>query len=469
MKKKGINYTTAACCIALGHFALPSCNQVKPDNQVKPNVLFILADDLARHQVGAYGETNFYETPNIDRLAENGMIFMNAYAAAPVSSPTRASIMTGKYPARINLTINIPNRYRRGRLNTPPFSIMLSESEITMADILRENGYATGHFGKWHLNVNRDYYPNRPGDPESQGFDVVLHTLKPENTDNTTGSDWHNTDLITEHSISFIEKNKDQPFFCYVSYNAIHRPELERDELVNKYRAKPDADNDELYGYNNPVQAAMLETMDNAVGRIVDHIEKLGLSENTIIVFYSENGQLLTDKASQGFRGSKADLYEGGIRMPLIISWNNNIKPGSVNNDLVISNDFYPTFCETAGIDDLPKNIDGVSLVPLFEDPGSKLEREAIFWHFPHYHHLGICPQGAVRKGRYKLIENFEESLYNEPGGWELFDLENDPRETTNLVDSLPDVTEQLRSTLQIWRRNVGAQMMTKNPYYRSQ
>ena len=463
MKPTNIQYTAATCCFAMGQFALPSCNQVKPTNQIKPNIVYILADDLGRHQVGAYDETDFYETPNIDHLAEQGLIFMNAYAAAAVCSPTRGSIMTGKYPARTNLTVNIPNTYHSRRLNTALFSIMLPVSEITIADILKEHGYATGHFGKWHLNVNRDYYPNRPGDPESQGFDEVLHTLKPENTDNTTGSDWHNTDLITEHSISFIEKNKDQPFFCYVSYNAIHRPELERGELVNKYRSKPDADNDEEYGYNNPVQAAILETMDNAIGRIIDHIEKLGLSENTIIVFYSENGQLLTDKESRGFRGSKADLYEGGIRMPLIIRWDNNIKPGSINKELVISNDFYPTFCELAGIDNLPKNIDGVSLVPLFEDPGAELEREAIFWHFPHYHHLGIRPQGAVRKGRYKLIENFEESLFNEPGGWELFDLENDPRERINLIDSLPEVAEELREELQLWRRSVEAQMMTKN------
>ena len=463
MKTSIFTHATAACCIALGQFTLPSYSQVKPTNQIKPNILFILADDLGRHQVGAYEEGDFYETPNIDRLAEKGLIFMNAYAAAPVCSPTRSSIMTGKYPARTNLTVNIPTRYHSRRLNTAPFSIMMPDSEITIADILKEHGYATGHFGKWHLNVDKNYRPGRPGSPESQGFDEVLHTLKPENTNNSKGSDWHNTDLITEHSITFIEKNKGKPFFCYVSYNAIHRPELERDELVNKYRAKPDADNDEEYGYNNPVQAAILETMDKAIGRIIDHVEKLGLSENTIILFYSENGQLLTDKESRGFRGSKADLYEGGIRMPLIIRWDNMIKPGSMNNELVISNDFYPTFCELAGIDKIPKNIDGVSLVSLLENSRAKLERESIFWHFPHYHNLGIRPQGAVRKGKYKLVENFEESSFNEPGGWELFDLENDPRETINLINSLPAIAEELKEELQLWRRNVEAQMMTKN------
>lgn len=464
MKTKNIKCTAAACCFTLSQFTLPAAN-----SQVKPNIIFILADDLGYHQVGAFGGGTFYETPNIDNLAKEGLRFTNAYAAAPVSSPTRGSIMTGKYPARTNLTINLPAKYDSKKLNTAPFSIMLSESEITIAEILKENGYTTGHFGKWHLNVDYNYKPNRPGDPESQGFDEVLHAEKPKNTDNTKGSDWHHTDLITQRSISFIEKNRDKPFFCYVSYNAIHRPELERDELVAKYRGKVNADNDDEYGFYNPVQAAILETMDKGVGRILEKVAELGMADNTVIVFFSDNGQLRNQKDAKFFRGAKADLYEGGIRMPLIIKWNKRIKPGTTSDAIVISNDFFPTFCELAGINKLPKDIDGVSLVPILKNAGAKIERDAIYWHFPHYHSLGIEPQGAIRKGKYKLVENFDKSFFNEPGGWELFDLESDPKESINLVDKLPDVSEELKKELRIWRQSVAAQMMTKNPNYQKE
>ena len=191
MKIRSIKKTIAVF-LTLGSFTLPSCKQEKP------NIIFTLADDLGYHQVGAFWGGQFYETPNIDRLAEQGMKFTNAYAACPVSSPTRASIMTGKYPARTNLTINLPAKYDSRKLNTAPFSNMLAESEITLAEILKENGYTTGHFGKWHLNIDKEYSPNRPGDPESQGFDEVLHTEKPSGSAvNTEGSDWHNTDLIS--------------------------------------------------------------------------------------------------------------------------------------------------------------------------------------------------------------------------------------------------------------------------------
>jgi len=461
MKIEGIKYSAAVCCVTLGQLIFPGCTQKKP------NIIFILADDLGYHQVGAFGGGSFYETPNINSLAKEGIRFTNAYAAAPVSSPTRGSIMTGKYPARTNLTVNLPAKYDSKKLNTAPFSNMLSESEVTIAEILKENGYKTGHFGKWHLNVDKDYQPDRPGDPESQGFDEVLHTEKPSGyAVNTKGSDWHNTDKITQRSISFIERNRDKPFFCYVSYNAIHRPELERDEMVVKYRGKEDADNDDEYGFNNPVQAAMLETMDKGIGTIIQKVADLGISDNTVIVFFSDNGQLRNRKDAIYFRGSKADLYEGGIRMPLVIKWSKIIEPGTTSNEMVISTDFFPTLCELAGIDKLPKDIDGISLVPVLKDADAKLDRDAIYWHFPHYHGLGIEPQGAIRMGKYKLVENFNKSLFNEPGGWELFDLESDPKESINIVDKLPDITNKLKNELQIWRQSVAAQMMTINPDY---
>lgn len=426
----------------------------------KPNIVFILADDLGWHQLGCYG-SKFYETPNIDKLSKQGMRFTDAYAACTVCSPTRASIMTGKYPARLHLTDYIPGKSPKDKkLLTPEWTKHLPLKEVTIAESLKSVGYVTAHFGKWHQNIDKKYKPGRPGDPGSQGFDDVLTTHKPgAGPKSKYDEDWHHVKEITDRTVAFIEKNKAKPFFCYVSHNSIHSPEIEKKHLVEKYLSKPGA---KLKGRDNPKQGAMLETVDNSVGTILKKIKDMEIERKTIVIFYSDNGQL-GPKAGKPFRGSKGDLYEGGIRMPLIIKWPGIVRAGSECGEVVISNDFFPTFNEIAGASGDVENIDGISLVPLLKDPDAKLNREAIYWHYPHYHGDGLGPQGAIRSGDYKLIEWFEKSAYNEEGAFELYDLINDPAEQKDLAAAHPEITERLKKALSLWRGRVGAQMMSKN------
>lgn len=440
-------------------FVLFSLSSFARQNERKPNIIFILADDLGQHQIGAYGST-FYETPNIDRLVRNGMKFTNAYAASPVCSPTRASIMTGKYPARLHLTDYIPGRSsKNSKLITPDWKKELPLGEITIAEVLKDAGYATGHFGKWHLNKDKKYKLGRPGDPGSQGFDDVLTTHKPgAGPKSKFEEDWHHVREITERSVGFIKKNKDQPFFCYVTHNSIHDPEIEKKSLIEKYAKKPEL---KKLKTNNPKQAAMLETLDKSIGTILDTLEELELENNTLVVFSSDNGQK-GSKEGKPFRGSKGDLYEAGIRMPLIIRWPGVVKPESESAQLVISNDFFPTFTNLAGGVSKAKDIDGLSLLPVLRNSEAKLTRESLCWHYPHYHGLGIAPSGAIRKGRYKLIEWFEKSAYGEDGAYELYDLMSDPAESRDLSVSMKDKTAKLKTELEAWRKQVGAQMMTK-------
>jgi len=435
----------------------------------KPNIVFILADDLGWHELGCYG-SNFYETPNIDKLATEGMKFTDAYAAAPVCSPTRASIMTGKYPARLHLTDFIKGGSPKDKkLLTPDWTAYLPLQEVTIAEVLKKAGYATGHFGKWHLNKDKNYKPGRPMDPSSQGFDDVLTTHKPgKGPKSPYSQDWHHVRQITERATAFIENNKDRPFFCYVSHNTIHRPEMEKEQLINKYRKKPGADNEEQYGHNNPVQAAMIETLDKSVATILKRLDELNLSDNTLVVFFSDNGHL-GPKDSRPLRGSKADLYEGGIREPLIVRWPGVVKPGTTCSVPVISNDFFPTFAEVAGLKVTDPTVDGVSLMPLLTQTG-ELKRDALYWHYPHYHHQGIGPCGAIRQGRYKLMEWFEKSIdgIDTPGAVELYDLAEDMGERHNLAAQMPAKTAELYDKLKIWRESVGAQQMLRNPEYKA-
>ena len=236
-------------------------------------------------------------------------------------------------------------------------------------------------------------------------------------------------------------------FFLYASHNSIHSPLLENEELINKYKVKRNSTLPE----NNPVIGAMIETLDESVGTILNKIKELDLENNTIVLFFSDNGHH-GQKSGTPFRGSKGDLYEGGIRMPLIVRWPGVTRSDSVCEGVVISNDFFPTF----------NDIDGVSFFPLLKDSNVSLDREAIYWHFPHYHGAGLGPQGAIRMGPYKLIEWFEKLAYGESDAFELYDLVNDPNEQENLADTMPEVTAKLKDKLKAWREQVGAQMMTK-------
>ncbi len=422
------------------------------------NIVLILADDLAWNQVGYHGG-NFYETPNIDAIANAGMRFSKAYSANPVCSPTRASLMTGKNPARLHITDYIPGSpYPYARLLRPAEVPGLPLEETTLAELMKSRGYATGHFGKWHLNFDKEYAPGRPMDPESQGFDDVLTTVKPQYEDDPA-ADAHHAVEITERSLAFIDANKDGPFFLYVSHHTVHRPLLEKPELIAKYQSKPGADDP----VNNPVMGAMIETMDRGIGRILERIDAHGLSDQTIVIFYSDNGGFEQLQAQDPFRGGKAMLWEGGLRVPLAVKWPGVVEAGSVSDELVTSDDFFPTLAEVLGVSDLPADIDGVSLLPALTAT-RPLGRETLYFHYPHYHHLGYMPAGAIRKGNFKLIEWFEGSIAGVGPAISLFNLEDDPAETLDLTAEYPQLAEQLLTRLRAWRLEVGAGEMRINP-----
>lgn len=426
----------------------------------KWNIVFILSDDQGWNQVGYHGFT-FYETPSIDRIAKEGMHFTDAYAAAPVCSPTRASIMTGKYPARLHITDYIPgNPFPYQKLITPQQTQGLPLEEVTIAELLKKNGYVTGHFGKWHLNKDKNYEPRRPGDPGSQGFDEVFTSVKPK-PDADPDKDAHHTIEITKKSVEFIETQKDKLFFCYVSYHCVHRPIMENKELIEKYEAKPGAK--ELD--KNPIMGVMIERMDSGIGDILNKLNELKLLEKTIVIFISDNGGLEQLQSQKPLRHGKATIYDGGLRVPFAIRWPGIVKPGSKCQVPVSSIDLFPTIMAALDFNYSIENIDGESLLPLLKQSGN-LERDAIYFHYPHYHHQGFKPASAIREGDYKLIEWYEPTLYGEENQINLFNVREDIGETKELVKEMPKLAARLREKLHQWRKSVGAQEMTVNPNY---
>lgn len=430
-----------------------------------PNIIFILADDMGYSQLGCYG-SNYYQTPHIDNLASEGMRFTNAYAAAAVCSPTRASIVTGKYPARLHLTDFIAGNNRDTYpLSQPEWQKFLPLEEVTFAEILKEHGYKTAHFGKWHLSPEKTPPGSLPYNPDKQGFDEHFVTYKPAGNMaqpwQDAEVDAHNVDTITNLSLDFMEQNMEYPFFLFVSHNTIHDPLKERAETIRKYEELEATEEPQ----NHPVIAAMIERLDNSCGKIFDKVSELGLEDNTIVIFYSDNGGKRSYAAQTPFRAGKGWLYEGGIREPLIVKWKDAVKPRTVSESMVSSIDFYPTFLEMAGVEwNIPDNMDGKSIVPVLKNPATGIH-QMLFWHYPHYHHgSGMTPAGAVRSGKWKLIEWYEKSLLGEQeSAYELYNLEADEGETKNLADSLKAKTTELAGELQKWRENVGAQMPVSN------
>jgi arylsulfatase A-like enzyme len=448
----------------------------------RPNVVFFLVDDLGWTDLGCYGST-FYETPHLDRLAASGMRFTQAYAACPVCSPTRASILTGKYPQRPRITDyispnrdNQPEKWKRvTRLLPAPYADRLPLDEFTLAEAFHEAGYATFLAGKWHLGP-KGYYP------EDQGFDV-----------NRGGWEWGNprygnkyfspygnprlsdgppgeylTDRLAAETAAFIEAHRDQPFFVYFSFYSVHTPLMAPEARVKKYEAKAKAlkhdrpefgqegENRIRLVQSHPVYAAMIESTDKAVGAVLDKLEKYGLADRTIIVFTSDNGGLSTSEAhptsNRPLRGGKGWLYEGGIREPLLVRAPGVTRPGSTCDDVVFSTDYYPTLLELAGLPARPaSSIDGRSAAPLLR--GEHRGRGPVFWHYPHYGNQGGTPGGAVRDGDWKLIEWYED------GRRELFNLRDDISETRDRSAELPEKTRALAASLAAWRRQVGAVM----------
>jgi len=451
--------------------ALPGCSagssrftKAGKNTKPKPNFLFILADDLGWSQLGCYG-SGFYETPNIDRLASEGMKFTDAYAACPVCSPTRASIMTGKYPARLHLTDFIAGgNFPHEKYKQPEWQKYLPLEEITIAEVLKTAGYATASFGKWHLSIAKKPPESLPYNPDKQGFDEYIVTYKPSSRHDPE-TDAHNVEIITEKSLEFLQKNKDRPFFLYVTHNTIHGPILGKKKLVEKYRNKPGAD----LPQNNPVIGAMIEELDNSVGKLLKRLDELKIADNTIVVFFGDNGGLERSAKQTPLRSGKANLYEGGIREPLIVRWPGVVQPGSICSEPVISVDFFPTFLRTLGLESMVKEpVDGTSLLPLLRQSGA-LNRQAIYWHYPHYHSSSIGPCGAVRKGDYKLLEWFDETICGPGNKFELYNLKQDIGEQNSLAKKMPEKTSELRELLTNWRNKVNAQMLTPNPNYNPQ
>jgi len=449
----------------------------------KLNFVFFLIDDLGWTDLGCYGST-FYETPNIDKLASEGMRFTEAYAACPVCSPTRGSIMTGKYPARLGITQWI------GGPNEPtPYRHYLPLEEVTIAEALKQAGYATGFVGKWHLATNdpdrAKYYPDRQGFDVNIGGDYsgapptyfypyskrnrTLETMPPGGAEGE-----YLTDRLTDESLKFLDANKDRPFLLYLSHYAVHTPTESKQDLTDKYKAKadklPKPDGPrfaEMYGryktrqvQDNPVYAGMVQSVDESVGRVMNKLDELGFADNTAIIFMSDNGGLST-VAREGptcnlpLRAGKGWLYEGGIREPMIIKWPGVVRPGGVCSEPVTSTDFYPTMLQMAGLPLRPKqHVDGLSMVPLLMRTG-KLRREAIYWHYPHYHGSGNKPSGAIRAGDYKLIEWYEDNSI------ELYNLKEDIGEKNDLAGSMPEKAADLRRLLHQWLKQTKAKVPT--------
>ncbi len=434
---------------------------------VRPNIVFILADDLGYSQLGCYG-SDYYQTPNLDQLSREGMLFTDAYAACAVCSPTRASIMTGKYPARLHLTDFIAGNTRTDfPLTQPDWQKHLPLEEVTLAEYLKAEGYSTAIFGKWHLSQHKTPPESLPFNPDKQGFDESFVSYKPSGALSQpwqgAEDDAHNVDTITSLAIDFIDRNRSNPFILIVSHNTIHDPLKEKAETVAKYEQLVGAEKPE----NHPVIAAMIERLDNSCGTILSRIKEAGLEENTIVVFFSDNGGKHAYALQTPLRAGKGWLYEGGIREPLIVKWKGHVEPGSRSGALVSSIDFLPTILEMTGVEKLPEAIDGQSIVPVLESHEKEVHAD-LYWHYPHYHGgSGMLPGAAIRSGKWKLIEWYEKSLLGEEkSAFELYDLENDMGETRDLSDSLKSRTAELAGKLQKWRTEVNAQMPIPNRTY---
>jgi arylsulfatase A-like enzyme len=442
------------------------------DTAQRPNIVLILADDLGYMDIRANNPQSFYETPHIDSLASTGIRFTNGYAACPVCSPTRASLMTGKYPQRTGITDYIAGK-RAGKLLPAPNKEELALSEVTIAERLRDAGYAIFFAGKWHLGTG-DYSPNAqgfgPGLVGAGQFYYPSTEQPPPDLEN----DPKTTDRIADEAVKFIEKHRDKSFFAYLPFLAVHTPIKARKSLVEKYEAKKASAPPETWGrererevrlvQNHPQYAAMLEQMDAAVGRVLDALDRTGTAGRTMVIFTSDNGGLSTSEghptSNVPLRAGKGWMYEGGVRTPWFIRAPGVSRPGRVCDTPIVTMDVYPTILEFTGLPLNPdQHRDGVSLVPLLK--GGRLEPRLLYWHYPHYGNQGGAPGGSVRDGDGKLIEWYED------GSRELFNLRDDLSESTNVAAKYPEKVKELAARLSAWRKDVSAVMPTPNPEYK--
>ncbi|MBI5759135.1 MAG: sulfatase [Planctomycetales bacterium] len=434
-----------ACCLftllAGGLVAETSANETA----AKPNVVFIFADDLGVNDLSCYGRKD-QQTPRLDKLATQGLRFTSAYCAQPICSPSRAAVMTGKTPARLHLTTFLPGRpdCPSQMLLHPKINMQLALEHKTLAEYLKSAGYATACIGKWHLG-------GAAFGPKEQGFDVV-HAGK-ANTPPTDDEGGKGEYDLTARATEFIETNKDRPFYLYLPHNNPHVPIAAKPGLVEKYRDS-----------FNPIYAAMIHTLDNSVGRVLDKLDELRLTERTLVIFTSDNGGLHVPELpntpathNTPFRAGKGYVYEGGLRIPLIVRFPGVVPSGRIVDTPVILTDCVPTILDLCGVKtDDP--FDGVILSSLLR--GGQLSARPLIWHFPHYTNQGGRPAGAIRDGDWKLIEHYEDSRA------ELFHLATDISERTDLSAKEPQRVASLRAKLAAWRTSVGAQENTPNPNF---
>lgn len=472
-------------------------------NQNKPNIVFILVDDMGWKDLGAYGSP-FYESPNIDQLANEGMLFTDAYASSTVCSPSRSGIMTGQNPVRTGITDwivglqNTKGPQPDQKLLPQQFSFNLDTSEITIAEALKKAGYATCYSGKWHLGLTPEYWPL------NQGFDYNYGGWAAGNPwaggMNGYFSPYHNprlsdgpkgeflTDRLTTETIKFIKRETKNrtPFFAFLSFYAVHERIQAKEKYIRKFKQKAalmgldtltrfirdsSASHpgwmpvlNERMVQSNPIYAGLIYSVDENVGRIMTILKELRIEKNTIVVFTSDNGGLSTTRnaptTNYPLRYGKGWTYEGGTRVPLIIKWPGNITAGTVCHFPVVNTDLYPTFLQMAGLPLMPEqHADGVSLVPLLK--GEKtIDQPCIFWHYPHYHGGGEAPSSAMREGDWKLIQYYEDNHI------ELYNLRMDIEERRDLAHIFPQRAARMSELLNNWKRQAHAKIPALNPYY---
>jgi len=435
-----------------------------------PNILLIYIDDLGWKDV-AYMGSRYYETPHIDRLASQGVAFRQAYSNGPSCMPSRACLMSGQYSPRHG--IYMVGRADRGtkrnqKLIPIPNGRTLPAGVVTMAESLKAAGYTTAHMGKWHLGNDPELGPH------AQGFDVNIAGSRAgmpktyfspykmrDLADGPQGE--YLTDRLTEEACRFVEKNAGRPFFLYLPHYAVHVPLEAKKQMIAKYKDKaPDGKQ------NNPTYAAMIESVDQGVGRLMAKLDELKIAERTMVIFYSDNGGQLGITEQKPLRAGKGHLYEGGIRVPMIVRWPGVTRAGRKCEVPVVGTDLYPTFLEVAGAKRPDQPLDGRSLTKLCKGDDAGLADRALFWHFPCYQPGGrrtgtfrITPSSVVRKGPWKLTEHFEDNRL------ELYNLADDVGESKDLAAAMPEKAKELKTLLHAWRKDVGAKVPTEaNPAY---
>ena len=448
-----------------------------------PNLILINVDDLGWKDLGCYG-SDVYETPNIDKLARNGLKFTNAYSACAVCSPTRAAIMTGRYPARLGVTDWIRARFQGGKIPKdkknpsgwvgsknkkvlcPQNALWMELEEVTIAEKLKEDGYATCHIGKWHLGAD-DWYPEKQGFDENYGGcdygqpPSYFDPFKNKRLDGIYGlpgkkQGQYLTDRECDEAVMFIKKNRQKKFFLNFANYAVHTPIQAKPSLLDKYKTKIQSLDTKQ---KNAAYATMVESVDQAVGRIITILKEEGIIDRTLIIFTSDNGGLLGVTNNAPLRSGKGFPYEGGIRVPLIIFWPDFINGGKVIDTPVSSIDFFPTLCSAAGIkNSTDEVVDGLNLLPLIKGENN-VKRESLFWHFPHYRGK-INPYSIIRNGDWKLIKRYDGKPF------ELFNLKNDLSEKNDLSQDMPEKVKELNEEIMIWLLKTNARVPRANPDY---